>query len=249
MSRAPRNVILSPLGQAFMHFGCALGHAWRGTCALFRSPAVQLVCIVAVVTCLLLFITGCASRPGRAIIGGAQSLFGGNTPETRVEQPRNAETPATVSQGEQKTDVIIQPGTRMELPVMVNGVETMAKVELPELRIAQQIRRSDAAVSAERAPDRTVEIRREDNRARMPLLYAAIGAAALAVVALFLKYPSGAALSALASAAFFAAWMASGLPAWFWMVGVAALAVGAGLYFGYEKRERESRTRPNKHSS
>lgn len=241
MSNEPQNVILSPLGQAIMHFGCATRHAWRGTCALFRSPAVQLTCISAIMLAWLLFGTGCAS-PGRALIGGAKSLFGGNTPHVEASAPANAASPTTLSQGEQKTEAVVEAGTRMEIPVTFNGEQTIAKIEMPELRLTQFARTSAATVAPERAPDTSVALRREDNRARVPLLYAAIGAAALAVVGLFLKYPSGAALAGIASGVFFAAWMASGLPAWFWMVGVAALAVGAGLYFGYEKREKESPT-------
>jgi hypothetical protein len=73
----------------------------------------------------------------------------------------------------------------------------------------------------------------------MPLLYAAIGALVAAGVAFWLKFPTPALLCAAAAGVFLLAWGAAGLPPWFWMLGVVSIAIGGGLYFGFNRGETE----------
>lgn len=58
----PENVILSPLGQAIVHFGCAARHAWSGARALARSPAMRTVALLGLMVWWVLFVTGCTAR-------------------------------------------------------------------------------------------------------------------------------------------------------------------------------------------
>lgn len=77
---------------------------------------------------------------------------------------------------------------------------------------------------------------------RKPLLYASIGC--LLGVAFFVwrGYPTGVWLSAAASIILFLAWKVAGLPDWFWILAVVAICVAAGIYFGYERKEQETKT-------
>jgi len=74
---------------------------------------------------------------------------------------------------------------------------------------------------------------------RRPLLWTAIGCAALGILAIFLQYPSVAALCGLGAALAFAAWRLAELPAWMWAIPV---VVGIGLYIGHEKGESAPKT-------
>lgn len=58
----PENVILSPLGQAIVHFGCAARHAWSGARALARSPAMRTIALLGLTVWWILFVTGCTTR-------------------------------------------------------------------------------------------------------------------------------------------------------------------------------------------
>lgn len=190
----------------------------------------------------IFLLVGCTSKPGRVSLAAATSLFGGKTPVVTAANPENAEKSADVSTVESRTEAKIEAGTRMTVPATVNGEAFAMVIELPSMLLSRNERSVGASASAPRPPDKSVELRKEDNSARMPLLYAAIGAAGLAVVSLFLRFPSVAALCGIAAGVFFAAWNAAGLPQWFWMVGVAAIAIGAGIYFGYEKRGQDNVT-------
>ena len=67
--------------------------------------------------------------------------------------------------------------------------------------------------------------------------------AAIAVVgALFFVwrgYPTGIYLCGIAAAIFFALWQISNLPDWMQFVGFGAVAGAVGIYFGYERKEKE----------
>jgi hypothetical protein len=79
------------------------------------------------------------------------------------------------------------------------------------------------------------KVKAEESRV---LLYAALGAAAIGAVFVWLKYPTPAMVCGGAAVVFFLAWKVSGLPDWFWGLGAAAIAIAAGLYFGFERAEK-----------
>lgn len=196
---------------------------------------------------LALFLAGCGTRPGKAIIGATTSLFGGKTPEVSVQNPRNAEKPAEVKQGEAKTEITIQPGTMAELPVTVNDTPAVLKLVLPEIAVTKLERTTEAVTSQERAPDKTVELRKADNAERRPLLYAAIGSILIAVVFVYLRYPTPAMFCGGAGALFFGAWSLAG-ERWLMNVAIGALVLGGAVYAIWEHRdhlEKRNETRTN----
>lgn len=186
---------------------------------------------------LVLFLAGCGTHPGKAIIGATTSLFGGKTPEVSVQNPKNAEKPAEVKQGEAKTDITIQPGTVAELPVVVNGTPAVLRMQLPEIAVTKIERTTEAATGPERAPDKSVELRKADNAERRPLLYAAIGSVAIAVGFVYLRYPTPALFCGGAGALFFGAWHFAG-ERWLMNVAIGALVLGGAVYAIWEHRDR-----------
>ncbi|HEX7719353.1 MAG TPA: hypothetical protein VF389_06075, partial [Woeseiaceae bacterium] len=87
--------------------------------------------------------------------------------------------------------------------------------------------------------DTEVAKRRADNDARQPLLYAAIGAIAAAVGLMFMGWPKVATLAGVAGGIFFVAWQAAAAPPWLWYVGGALLAIGAGVFIGWWRRDAD----------
>lgn len=77
-----------------------------------------------------------------------------------------------------------------------------------------------------------------DANERKPLLYGALVCLALTAVAIWKAYPTGAYLTGGSAVVLFLAWKLDDMPDWFWMIGLAATAIAAGLYFGYEKKEQ-----------
>lgn len=181
------------------------------------------------------------------IIGMAFVAWGcGSMPRVRLGKmeataPKDTGKPAEVVNNTTTTEVPIPEGTTIEsLPP---GEITAAPFRLTFKHdtLMRVVENHQAATTG--TVDTSVALRRVDNAARMPLLYAAIGAAVGAAGFLFLKYPTPALLCGAASVVFFIAWQAAGLPAWFWVVGAVALAGGVALWLGHERGEH-SRTEP-----
>lgn len=86
--------------------------------------------------------------------------------------------------------------------------------------------------------DTSVAQKRIDSEESRPLLYASIAAALAAALFVYLAYPTPAMACGIASVVFFMAWKVSGLPSWFWAVGLLACGVGAALYLGHERGEK-----------
>lgn len=89
--------------------------------------------------------------------------------------------------------------------------------------------------------DTSVAEKRIDAQESRPLLYASIAAAVAAALFIYLSYPTPAMACGIASVVFFMAWKVSGLPQWFWAVGLLACGVGGALYLGYERGEKTNR--------
>lgn len=83
--------------------------------------------------------------------------------------------------------------------------------------------------------DTSIAAKKIDAAESRPLLYAAIVAALAAGFFVWASYPTPAIACGVASAVFFMAWRLSDLPDWFYLIGAAALAGGAALYFGHKR--------------
>jgi hypothetical protein len=179
-------------------------------------------------------LSGCASRVSKVKTQAAQAVA-----------PEQAETPARVDE----QTVTIPAGSPVEIVREVIPADSGSKPETPP-RVVETVKFTPTAetrflsVRAEsgtqRAPDVRTELAKVDASGRAPILYFSLGAAALCVVALFLRYPTPALLCGLASAGSFAAWRVSQIPSWVLGIAIACVALGAGLYFGFERGEKKA---------
>jgi hypothetical protein len=183
--------------------------------------------------CLMILtaLAGCASKPG--VITTAKGA---------IVTPENASAPSAIATATATESTAIPKGSTITV------TETPATAQAPAQKVtaynfaeaATQTRVEEstrAEVAPPRAPDQTVALRKADNAARTPLLYAAIGAGAIALGFMVMKWPTAAAASGGASVVFFIAWQAAGLPAWFYMVGILLLVAGACVVLGYKRAE------------
>lgn len=79
-----------------------------------------------------------------------------------------------------------------------------------------------------------------DAKAKQPFLHGVMAAIALGVIFVWRGYPTPAILCGVAAAILFACWRLADLPTWVWGVSVAVVALSAGIYFGYERKEKET---------
>ena len=154
-----------------------------------------------------------------------------------VVAPPDAASPATV----EAVEVPLAAGSvvtwQRETAAVEGAPASVERVTVkPSAATVATVRK--AATGIARPPDRRVELARQSDAARAPLLLAAIGAAALGVVAVMLRYPTPAVLCGLAAAGFFAGWKMAALPGWVLLVGVAAVAAAVAMYLGHELGER-----------
>jgi hypothetical protein len=124
-------------------------------------------------------------------------------------------------------------------------VQPLPPVSVPELpQFAELVSISETTASTGHTRKDTTGEREADNRARSPILYAAIAAAFGAVVFTYLKYPTPALLSGIAGGVFFYGWHLAGQPALLnkaLLVGVVAGVIAIGIYIGHETAERRAR--------
>jgi hypothetical protein len=183
---------------------------------------------------VFLLFTGCSMLPKKT----AQISVAG----TKVSAPPDNGTPAKLSTSEAASTLEIPVGTKITTTKTEPTQAEPAKVVTEMIFVAPtKLVQTQQAVQADTGTvDTRVAMRKVDNEAREPFLYAAIASMLAAGVLMFVKFPTAAALAAGAGVVFFLFYQISGLPSWIWALGVAALAVGGGLYFGYERRHKES---------
>ncbi len=99
-----------------------------------------------------------------------------------------------------------------------------------------EYRKTEETVKADTGTvDTSIKQHEIDVEASKPLLYASIAAALACGFFVYRAYPTPAICCGVASAVFFMAWKVSGLPTWFWAVGLAAVVGGVVLYIGHER--------------
>ena len=163
-----------------------------------------------------------------------------------VQGPADAGKPATLETLNTGVTVPLPAGSKIvvtETEAIPATPEAPAKPAVTVTEITPggvtEIRKTEASVKADTGTVDTsvakAKIQAEESRV---LLYAALGAAALAALFVWLQYPTPALISGAAAVVFFLAWRVSGLPSWFWGLGVAVIALAGGLYFGFERAEK-----------
>lgn len=165
------------------------------------------------------------------------------TERVELKPPGNASVPSVVNSGEKTTETVIPAGTEKRTVETQATATSPARVETTyvfptESRETVREQTDSVTLANERAPDQTVALRKADNEARAPLLYAALASLAATAVMMFLKYPTGAMLTGSAAGVFFLAWKLADVPAWLWVVGAVAIAGAVFLVIGHERGER-----------
>ena len=84
-----------------------------------------------------------------------------------------------------------------------------------------------------------VEQKKVDAAERRPLLYGAMLGVISAIFFVWMKYPTGVALSGIGSGILFACWKLDDLPDWVWILAIVMFGLSAGIYFGYERKDKE----------
>lgn len=200
---------------------------------------VGLVTLVALVTWLM---SGCAMLPkGRIKANGVtvQSPKDGNNANLTQE---NATGVLTLPAGSKVTTVkweavAWQPAINGRPEVQAQPAREETTVVLSADATWQKDERKIAANTG--TIDTTVAMRRIDIESAKPLLYASIIAAIIAAVFVYIKYPTPALIFGGVSVIFFLAWKVSGLPSWFWVIGVFGAGAGLFLWFGHRRGEND----------
>lgn len=126
-------------------------------------------------------------------------------------QPATNDTPAVKAQPAKETTVIEPAG-----PTEYHKTESTIKADTGTV-------------------DTSIAAKRIDSAESRPLLYASILCALAGAFFVYRAYPTPALCCGAASVVFFMAWKVSGLPEWFWAVGLVAIAGGVALYLGHNR--------------
>jgi hypothetical protein len=169
-----------------------------------------------------------------------------------VQGPQDAGRPATLNTSQAGESVALPAGSRITvtqteaLPPILGTKDAKAVPAMPATTVTEIVpggptewRKTESTVNADTGTvDTSIAARKIDAAESRPLLYAALTAAIGAGFFVWAKYPTPALACGAASAVFFMAWKVSGLPEWFWAVGLLAAGVGCALYLGHERGEK-----------
>ncbi len=191
---------------------------------------------------LCLLLAGCHNAPAITAAG------------VTVTAPKDAGKPATLATSNASEVLPLPTGTRIVVteteatkPILSPTGAVTAPAQ-PAVKVTEIVpggptewRKTEATVAADTGVvDTTIATRKIDAAESRPLLYAALAAAAAAGFFVWAHYPTPAMACAVAAIVFFMAWKVSGLPSWFWAVGLLAAGVGAALYLGHERGEKHA---------
>lgn len=185
----------------------------------------------AVIVCSLL-LCGCGMIPARIKAG----------PVT-VQGVKDAGKPATLATSEAGTVIPLPEGSK----VTVTKYEPVAATQVAPAQPAKEVteitpagpteyHKTESKVDAQTGTvDTSIAVKKIDSAESRPLLYASILCALAGAFFVYRAYPTPALCCGAASVVFFMAWKVSGLPDWFWAIGLVAVAGGAALYLGHNR--------------
>lgn len=193
----------------------------------------RIILLLSAILCL----SGCFSRQGSI-----------NTPFGSVVAVKDAGKPATFDSGTKGESIQIPEGTKMVVTKVEATPATQTTPYLPAVEKfeftmpkATEWRRSESTTKASTGTaDTTVATKRIEAEESRPLLYAALAAMVGVGIFMWLKYPTPAYICGGASVVFFLAWKLSGLPDWFYMIGIGGLVAAAAIWLGHEKGEKHN---------
>ena len=185
----------------------------------------------AVIVCSLL-LCGCGMIPARIKAG----------PVT-VQGVRDAGKPATLATSEAGTVIPLPEGSKVTVTKYEPVAATQAAPAQPAKEVTEivpsaptEYRKQESTVKADTGTvDTSIAAKKIDSAESRPLLYASILCALAGAFFVYRAYPTPALCCGAASVVFFMAWKVSGLPDWFWAIGLVAVAGGAALYLGHNR--------------
>lgn len=159
---------------------------------------------------------------------------------------KDAGKPATLNTTDARESLPIPAGSTVTVTEIPAVAATATAPAQPARRITEfkpsaptEWQKFDTSVSANTGTvDTSIAAKRIDSEESRPLLYAALASLVGAGVCLYLRYPTPALMCGGGAVVFFLAWKVSGMPPWFHVIGVAALAGAGFLYLGHEKGEK-----------
>lgn len=186
---------------------------------------------VALIACCFAF-SGCSLMRGWIKSGG-----------TTVQGVKDAGKAATLETTNAGSSVPLPAGSTVTVTKTESVPATADKPAIPATEQtviapggATEWKKTEVAVKADTGTvDTSIRKHEIDAEESRPLLYAAIIAALAAGFFVYRAYPTPAICCGVASVVFFLAWKVSGLPSWFWAIGLAAIIGGGALYLGHER--------------
>ena len=162
---------------------------------------------------------------------------------------KDAGKPATLATEHKEESLAIPEGSKITVtkieavaPVLATketpGQPAQPAKEVTEVILAKdsEWRRSAESVKADTGTvDTSVRQHEIDVASSQPLLYAAIASGLAAILCLYLKYPTPAAMCGGAALVFLVAWKVSNAPPWLWGLGACGIAAAVALYLGHER--------------
>lgn len=172
-----------------------------------------------------------------------------STPSASVIGLKDQGKPATLDSGSKVEKLQIPEGstvivTKTEAVQATASTPYLPAVEKFEFKTSKPTEwaKTESVVKASTGTiDTTIAAKRIDSEESRPLLYAALAAMVGVGIFIWLGYPTPAFISGGASVIFFLSWKLSGLPDWFWVVGVAALAAASAIWLGHERAEKSNK--------
>ena len=201
----------------------------------------RLAILVPIMVWLGIALAGCSVL--NKAFSGAASI---KTPEATIVGLKDQGKPATLDSGSKVEKLQIPEGstvvvTKTEAVQATATTPYLPAVERFEFKTSKPTEwaKTESVVKASTGTvDTSIAAKRIDSEESRPLLYAALAGMVGVGIFIWLGYPTPAFISGGASVVFFLSWKLSGLPDWFWVCGVAALAAAAAIYLGHERAEK-----------
>lgn len=200
---------------------------------------------LALLALLALMLAGCGHLPW-----SKPSIKAGNV---EVSGVKDAGKPATLATSESGESVVLPVGssivvTKTEAIPATATEKAQPAIEITEIKPAAETvwTKKASTVKAETGTvDTSVAMKRIDAQESRVLLYAALACVVAACFFVWAHYPTPALACGIAAGAFFLAWKVSGMPDWFWAVGMLAAGVGGAIYLGHERGEQHAKSTLN----
>lgn len=191
---------------------------------------------------------GCSSNSGRIKSGDALVVGFKDAGKSATLETANSGEVLPIPAGSTITVTKTEPVAAIPDASETPAVAAQPAKEVTEIKLTAptEWRKTGQFVKADTGTvDTSIAAKRIDAEESRFLLYlACVAVIAAGVFQFWLHYPSPAMCCAAAAVVFFAAWKASGLPPWFWGLGIAGIAIAVGIYFGHERAEKTAALTP-----